>query len=157
MTSAQPTQLDVAERAADSLHVALGDRLVAIVLFGSRARGDATADSDWDLLVIAEGLPERTLERHFYLKRSLPLDCRGAISILARTPDEFEMHLPSLYLDIALDGTILYDPRGYAARKLLELQNLLARKGLYRERTPNGDRWHWKQEPTNPWSLEWGR
>jgi hypothetical protein len=28
----------------------LGDRLIAVVLFGSRARGDADPASDWDLL-----------------------------------------------------------------------------------------------------------
>ncbi len=61
------TEANVAVRAVEALRAALGERLVAIVLFGSRARGDSTADSDWDLLVIAEGLPERTLERHFYL------------------------------------------------------------------------------------------
>lgn len=32
-----------------------------IILYGSRARGDAHADSDWDLLILVEGLvdPER--------------------------------------------------------------------------------------------------
>ena len=35
------------------------DRLVAVVLFGSRARGEGSETSDWDLLVIAEGLPPR--------------------------------------------------------------------------------------------------
>src|SRR4051794_206433 len=48
----------VAEQAVSALQAALGDRLVAVVLFGSRARGDAHLDSDWDLLVLAEGLPE---------------------------------------------------------------------------------------------------
>jgi len=30
----------------------LGDRLVRVVLFGSRARGDAQEDSDYDCLIV---------------------------------------------------------------------------------------------------------
>jgi predicted nucleotidyltransferase len=35
-----------------------GCRVVKVILFGSRARGDARADSDWDFLVVVDrGLP----------------------------------------------------------------------------------------------------
>jgi len=41
------------------LRASLGPSLKEIWLFGSRARGDARLDSDYDMLVIAEGkLPE---------------------------------------------------------------------------------------------------
>ncbi len=33
---------------------ALGNRLCKVLLFGSRARGDATAESDYDLLVVVD-------------------------------------------------------------------------------------------------------
>jgi uncharacterized protein len=55
----------------------LGDKLIAVVLFGSRARGDANEDSDWDLLLIARDLPERVLRRHLWLKGMLPVVWRG--------------------------------------------------------------------------------
>jgi len=42
----------------------LGERLDAAVLSGSRARGEATEESDWDLLIIAEDLPRSPLARH---------------------------------------------------------------------------------------------
>ncbi len=146
---------EVPKQAATALHEALGERLVAVVLFGSRARGDATADSDWDLLILAEGLPEKPFERSLFLKRSLPAGSRGAISVLAKTPQEFETSLPSLYLDIALDGRILYDPHGYAADRFATLKRLIEEAGLYRERTDAGDVWRWKTQPTGPWALEW--
>lgn len=45
--------------ALDELHAALaalyGPRLVALVLYGSRARGDAAPDSDIDVLVVLRG------------------------------------------------------------------------------------------------------
>ncbi|TAK34941.1 MAG: nucleotidyltransferase domain-containing protein [Chloroflexota bacterium] len=146
---------DPTYQAVEALRAGLGDRLVAVVLFGSRARGDAHEWSDWDLLVIAEGLPENPFERSRFLARMLPLRCRGEVSIIARTPQEFESAVQSLYLDIALDGWVLYDPHQYAAKRLAMLQRLIERLGLYRERTEDGDVWQWREEPSGPWELEW--
>jgi len=146
---------DIPMQAVEGLHAGLAERLVAVVLFGSRARGDDKEGSDWDLLVIVEGLPERAMERRWFLKRLLPEESRGAISILARTPAEFERRLASVYLDIALDGRILYDPQGYASEWLDRVKRLIERAGLYRERTPWGDRWLWEEQPSHPWVLEW--
>jgi predicted nucleotidyltransferase len=139
----------------EALRQGLGERLAAVVLYGSRARGDARADSDWDLLVIAEDLPRGVMDRQQFFAQALWKHCRIAVSILARTPQGFESHLPSLYLDIALDGQILYDPQEYAARKLATVHQLIGRLGLYRERTEAGDLWRWQQEPTTPWTLAW--
>lgn len=145
----------ILDQVVAALRTALGDRLVAVVLFSSRARGEAREDSDWDVLVIAEGLPEDPLERGQFLRQLLPIQCRLAVSFLARTPQEFEGHLPSLYLDIALDGQILYDPKGYAAQHLAVLRRLIEEAGLFRERTPAGDLWRWKTPPRGRWILSW--
>lgn len=143
--------------AMQALRAGLGDRLLAVVLFGSRARGDASPDSDWDFLILAEELPESAFQRHLMLKRLLPADCRGEVSLLAKTPAEFEAHLPSLYLDIALDGRVLYDPRGYAEDRLVAIRRIMDRGGLYRVRGPAGDVWRWREQPSRPWVLEWER
>ena len=37
------------------LHQALGSQLQSVLLFGSRARGDARADSDIDVLIVVRG------------------------------------------------------------------------------------------------------
>lgn len=138
-----------------ALQQALGPDLVAIALFGSRARGDATPESDWDLLVIAHHLPARPLPRHFYLKSRLPDDWRAQVSLLAKTPTEFEAGLSSLYLDIALDGLVLYDPQDYLQKRLAWLREQMARLGLHRERT-NGDwTWRWERTPPAEWTLRW--
>ncbi|MDR7475470.1 MAG: nucleotidyltransferase domain-containing protein [Armatimonadota bacterium] len=142
---------DVAALTVQALSKALGDRLVAVALFGSRARGQAGTQSDWDLLVVVRDLPESPLERLISLKRLLPPGCE-AISLLPRTPEEFEDHLPSLYLDIALDGKILYDPRGYLAERLSHLRRLIEDLGLYREWTEEGHEWRWRKQPTGPWA-----
>ena len=90
---------EVARRAVEALRKSLGERLVGVVLFGSRARGDARADSDWDLLVLAEDLPQNTFDRQLFFGRLLLSDIPGAITVVGKTPKEFEAHLPSLYLD----------------------------------------------------------
>src|SRR5579884_1336015 len=101
MTQATDLEHEVPRKAVEALRAGLGERLVAVVLFGSRARGDHRPESDWDLLVIAEGLPEHPWDRRMLLNRLL-FGCRGSVSLIARTRQEFESHVPSLYLDIAL-------------------------------------------------------
>src|SRR5215467_10778882 len=47
-----------------SLCEAYGDRIERLVLFGSRAWGDAHADSDYDIAVFLEDLTDRWSEFH---------------------------------------------------------------------------------------------
>jgi uncharacterized protein len=139
-----------------ALRQSLGDKLVALVLFGSRARGDATEASDWDLLVIARHLPPSLFQRHVQLKALLPVEWRAKISLLARTPEEFDAHLTSLMLDIALDGIVLDDPEGYASERLAALNKLIERKGLHRKQEGKDFTWTWEHFPGFNWTLEWG-
>ncbi|MBC7225957.1 MAG: nucleotidyltransferase domain-containing protein [Thermoflexales bacterium] len=139
-----------------ALYHGLGNRLVAVVLFGSRARGDASPESDWDLLVVARDLPQRPFQRHLFLKRLLPAEWRGRVAILARTPEEFEARLPALFLDIALDGIILYDPQDYMAKRLAELRRLIQEYGLRRVQRGRDLVWNWDRPPGPDWSVEWG-
>jgi predicted nucleotidyltransferase len=138
-----------------ALRQGLGDNLVAIVLFGSRARDEADETSDWDLLVIAHHLPEKLFQRHLQLKAMLPVGWRGQVSLLARTPEEFTASLPALFLDIALDGIVLYDIDNYVAKRLTGLKRLLEKRGLHRERVQHEMVWRWQRFPGFDWALEW--
>lgn len=138
-----------------ALQQGLGDNLVAVALFGSRARGNATEPSDWDLLVIARHLPPSLFQRHLQLKMLLPVGWRGQVSLLSYTPEEFEAHLTSLMLDIALDGIVLYDLEAYETQRLTALKRLITNRGLYRERIGRDLIWKWKRFPGFNWSLEW--
>ena len=138
-----------------ALRHGLGDRLIAVVLFGSRARGDADPTSDWDLLVVARDLPTKVFQRHLYLKRLLPEEWRGQVAILAKTPGELDAHLSALLLDIALDGRILYDTQNDMAERLAYLRSLIREQGLRRIQMGRDMVWHWERPPGPDWSLEW--
>ena len=81
-----------------------------IILFGSYAQGNATKESDIDILVIMNS----TLPRH---KRSIPiyrilLDVRIPKDILVYTPEEIESwsFVSSAFVTSALQsGIVLYD------------------------------------------------
>jgi uncharacterized protein len=47
----------VVVRVKEALAAHYGDRLKQVILFGSRARGDAGPVSDWDFLALVEGVP----------------------------------------------------------------------------------------------------
>ena len=52
----------LARRVAGQLRELYGARLKQVVLFGSRARGDADPDSDMDLVVVLEPMDDRWAE-----------------------------------------------------------------------------------------------
>ena len=71
-----------ARRFADTLDPAVG--VNAVVVFGSVARGDFHDSSDVDVLVVAEHLPDRTLERNAALGIPPP-----RVEFVAWTPAEW--------------------------------------------------------------------
>jgi uncharacterized protein len=54
-SSRAPTDEPVLRRLKAELERLYGDRLERVLLFGSRARGDARPDSDWDVAVFLRG------------------------------------------------------------------------------------------------------
>jgi predicted nucleotidyltransferase len=63
--TARPTDDPVLKRFRAALDAMYGDQIDRVVLFGSRARGDARADSDYDVAVFLKSLPDwrRELKR----------------------------------------------------------------------------------------------
>lgn len=138
-----------------ALREQLGDRLVAVVLFGSRARNEAGIDSDWDLLLIADELPQKAFDRHLFVKQLLPPLWRGIVTIVAKTPQEFDASVQALYLDIAIDGIFLADKENYATDRLAFLKRQMAERGLYRVREGEALLWRWQLATPSDWSFEW--
>jgi uncharacterized protein len=82
-----------------------------IVLFGSRARGDARFDSDYDLLVVKSGLEnERNVSRAIY-RRMLNESIDVPIDIIAVDADRYERNKADpglIYSSIENTGIVLY-------------------------------------------------
>jgi hypothetical protein len=143
--------------AAEKLAAALGENLFGVVLYGSYARGEAGEWSDVDLLVIARGLPEQWYERNLHLHQILKkIPDAPDFSILGKTPEEFEQHFPSLYLDIGLDGIVLFDRNNYTAHKLARIREIIKQAGLARRRLSKGNMfWNWDRKVTRQWAITW--
>ena len=130
----------------------LGKRLDAVVLFGSQARGEATEESDWDLLIIVEDLPRSPLARQRLWLSVAPREWVVWAAPLLRTPEEWYGRVTPLSLDIALDGNILYDARGRMQGFLTALRQQIQRIGLVRRTINDQMVWLWKQgTPPRSW------
>ena len=139
----------------EGLKHGLAEKLWGLVLFGSVARGEAKESSDLDLLLVADNLPEKFMARTRYLRCLLPGEIRGPASFIAKTRAEFEAGFPSYYLDLALDGIILYDRENYMHQKLARIRELLKTAGLKRQRTDYGFSWEWWTPPRGHWRIDW--
>jgi predicted nucleotidyltransferase len=155
-TSTEPAVAEQLLPVIVALQHALGDGLIALVLFGSRARSDARPDSDWDLLLIAKGLPDSPVQRAQFVQSLLPQEWRYQINLLSHTPEEWFRRVTPLALDISLDGILLYDnAQPLFLDRLSALRRQLAQLGLER-RLINGEwLWLWRDQPQRRWELEW--
>lgn len=86
----------------------LGDRLDRVVLFGSRSRGDAEPDSDFDLLVTIRGLRKSDQKRVFELAADLSLEYGTVLTVLVSSPEDFrEDRYFYLYENIQKEGRVI--------------------------------------------------
>ncbi len=126
--------------------------LLAIILFGSIARGEAKSNSDIDLLIIVNNLPKSYFKRASILAQVVSKTrseriklwskkIYTSLQILAYTPEELKS-FHSFYFDLAFDGIILYSRNGYAENFLnrvrKEIELMKARK-IYTSRR----KWYW--------------
>lgn len=97
-------------RVRDHMESIFGARFVRLVLFGSRARGDATAESDVDVLVILAGgaaQPEEDLRRASAMIADLSLSYDVVVSCVYVSPEQFEREQSPLMLNVRREGLVL--------------------------------------------------
>ena len=133
----------------------LDSELISLVLFGSRARGEGSDGSDWDIFLIAKELPTNPFERQITLREIIPLKFPFQVSIYAKTVKEFESDFPAIYLDIARDGAILFDRDGYVRPRLQQIKEIIKLAGLKRKKKFGALVWDWEEKPGFGWSIDW--
>ncbi len=84
----------------------LGDRLDAIILFGSRARGDAQAESDIDVLIVVRGEFDYgdLIRRTSASIAALSLENDVVISRAFVSKDQFERERSPFLLNVRREG-----------------------------------------------------
>jgi len=134
-----------------AVHQVYGERLVTLAVFGSVGRGTPRPDSDIDLLLVAEKLPDGRLRRvsEFEavetllaprLQEAARHGVRTTLSAVIRTRDEV-CRGSLLYLDMLEDARILFDRGAFFARFLDRFRKRLAHLGARRIR--RGNAWYW--------------
>jgi predicted nucleotidyltransferase len=130
---------------------AYGERLVALALFGSVARGTMRPDSDVDLFVLADPLPLGAFARsrefdavEAALARELA-EARAAgvntfLAAVIKTPAEMRQG-SFLHLDLTDQARILYDPQGVLRGYLDDLAGRLRAMGAKRVWRDGGYYW----------------
>ena len=132
-----------------------GVRLISLVGYGSVARGTFHAHSDFDFLLIADGLPAGSPKRgrEFDLvSKALEPEiekCHAAgwetnLSPIFKSRAATEYGSP-LFLDMVDDARILFDCGDFFARRLARLRERLRQLGS--KRIWEGDTWYWDLKP----------
>ncbi|HUE89895.1 MAG TPA: nucleotidyltransferase domain-containing protein, partial [Vicinamibacterales bacterium] len=132
-----------------------GPRLVSLVVFGSIGRGTPRPDSDVDLLIVAENLPDGRMAR---VDEFAPVEQALAATLadgrrlgffnecspVFKTPDEVLAGSP-LLLDMVEDARVLVDRDAFFQAAIDRLKERLARQGA--RRIWRGNAWLWDLKP----------
>lgn len=135
-----------------------GDSLLAIVLYGSVARGTASETSDIDLLIIQREPSASYYERlERVLEAERTLDASEAYRLLARrglSPSVSPLLLSEeearenryIFLDMLDEGIVLFERDGFFTSRMDDLRRRLKELGGRRVTLPDGS-WYWDLKP----------
>jgi len=90
----------------EKLEKLYGKRLKSIILYGSWARGDATVDSDIDLLIILEGkiAPGREIDRMIDIITELNLKHGVLLSVVPVSEEDYLTINSPLLINVRREG-----------------------------------------------------
>jgi predicted nucleotidyltransferase len=96
----------VVEKTAAALRGLYGERLRKVILFGSRARGDAHPDSDFDILVVLDRVdsPWEELRRMEPVTWEIAFEHDAVVSKVPVSEEEFEQCSTPLLRSVAAEG-----------------------------------------------------
>jgi len=129
----------------DCLRGIFGDKLVAVMLFGSRARGDYRVDSDYDVFVLVDDYLYNPIEDYFNAYRALrPFRDKFVLdtTVVLISISDLEKNLSSsLVLNALVEGIIIYDKDNMLTKIRKKLLKELRLLGVKRVKTDIGYVW----------------
>jgi len=91
----------------DSLKELLGDHIVKLILYGSKARGDYADESDIDIAIIVQGLTRELKNQILDMVADIEMEYLIPLSTLILSEEDFELlkkRERRIALDIEKDG-----------------------------------------------------
>jgi predicted nucleotidyltransferase len=123
------------DRMVQELHEAFGERLMAVAIYGSHARGTATPRSDVDLLVVVRGLPRdwKTIHRleDEWAHQGSRLGKR--FQVMLASPEDVEDSVEwaaPLMLEIYNSHEIVFDPNDFFRNCIMRMRHLTRERGI---------------------------
>ena len=114
---------------------AFGERLMAVVVYGSHARGTATPGSDIDLLVVVRGLPRdwKTIHRleDEWARKGRRLGKR--FQVMLASPEDVEDSVEwaaPLMLEIYNTHQIVFERDSFFSRCIRRMKHLMRERGI---------------------------
>lgn len=92
----------------------LGEQLVKIILFGSKARGEARPDSDIDVLIIIKRESEKVRDNIVDIKMNINLKYNLFVSPVVYSKKEYNYYksIPTIFIqNVYYDAIKLYEQR----------------------------------------------
>ena len=93
----------------DELKKLYGDSLSCVILYGSKARGDATEDSDIDIMIVLKDVKDKSKELEKVIKLTTEIDFRyeTLISVTLQSDEEYLKKRSPLLLNVRKEGIVL--------------------------------------------------
>lgn len=140
----EPPLLKQLNEVAQKLRKNFGEKLCGVVLFGSQATGNATRESDIDLLIVLNS--SEPVERSLYRWWDDNIKWSGENMLnphFVNLPSEAKS-AGGLWLEVATTGKIIYQKNSMLDKLFGELRELIS-QGLVRMYTSNGHSyWKWR-------------
>jgi predicted nucleotidyltransferase len=147
LSSDRYAQLGMDREFLNSVVGALPARPLALILFGSFARGNYTASSDIDLLIVFDGdvRPTRSLYRDLESRLDLTRLSHPFSPHLVSLPERAD-DCGSLWFEVALEGVVLWEEGSRVSAFLREVRGAVS-SGEIRRKTVYGHPYWLRKEP----------